>query len=476
MAIDYSGLFATPTDLRNKRMDALQQQRAQVGTMGGSMAGLLGQVAAGGGALGAQLAENIGQGFGLQTRQEKEAVKDQVAMQDVMSGNLVKMKNLRTKLGQTKNADPRMLMVLNQRIDEAEAKVKAGIDRDRQISREAAQDSRAEQASQRAEQASQRAAQQFQFTVEDRETAATVLEKETKAQTAKRGAAVKYLKDDFPDFAGLVAAGFPAEDYLKLASESKKLDLTEVGTYNNGTQEFMGGVSNGQLMAADGSGQFVPVGNATGIVQGKLTAAKGSGEATKGQIGQVTALANLRQGASALIEAATPQIKDPDGSFFGGTIPDPKFKEAFLSRVAQRANDIVADSKGAKNFGVASSEAMDEALKKLEDELPVTLSPEARLAQMQEENATALALGGTAVINGILSRWDKVNNEFVPVEQSVPANMDYSNLVNQYSTGGPTAGSTVLTGPEILQALKGYEGGLTEQDKANMGGYGNYLK
>lgn len=70
MAIDYSGLFASPADIRGQRIDNLMKERMAVKGMGGSMSGLLGQVAAGSGGM---LAEATAGVFGLKTAQEVEA-------------------------------------------------------------------------------------------------------------------------------------------------------------------------------------------------------------------------------------------------------------------------------------------------------------------------------------------------------------------------------------------------------------------
>lgn len=87
MALDMKGLFVNPAQLRQDRLDQLSARRAQLGTMGGSMAGLLGQVAGGGSILGEQLAEGIAGGLGLKTRQEKQAEQTQTAMKGINYGD-----------------------------------------------------------------------------------------------------------------------------------------------------------------------------------------------------------------------------------------------------------------------------------------------------------------------------------------------------------------------------------------------------
>lgn len=114
MAIDFAGMFADPNSFRDQRLQDLMQQRAGISQMGGSMNQLLGQVAAGGGATGAQLAEGIGGMFGLQTREEAQAkqlqdMASQVSMEDpVALGAFAKRLN---DMGMTKES----LLVLNKR-------------------------------------------------------------------------------------------------------------------------------------------------------------------------------------------------------------------------------------------------------------------------------------------------------------------------------------------------------------------------
>ena len=73
MADNIAGLFTNPNSYRDARLDELMKQRAAIGQMGGSMSGLLGQVAAGGGATGAMMAEGLGGLFGLSAPEEKKA-------------------------------------------------------------------------------------------------------------------------------------------------------------------------------------------------------------------------------------------------------------------------------------------------------------------------------------------------------------------------------------------------------------------
>ena len=114
MAIDFAGMFTDPNSFRDERLQDLMQQRAGISQMGGSMNQLLGQVAAGGGATGAQLAEGIGGLFGLQTREEAQAkqlqdMASQVSMEDPIAlGAFAKRLN---DMGMTKES----LLVLNKR-------------------------------------------------------------------------------------------------------------------------------------------------------------------------------------------------------------------------------------------------------------------------------------------------------------------------------------------------------------------------
>lgn len=114
MAIDFAGMFADPTSFRDERLKDLMQQRAGISQMGGSMNQLLGQVAAGGGATGAQLAEGIGGMFGLQTREEAQAqkVQDMAKMIDMnQPEDLNQFAMALNDMGMTKEA----VMVLEKR-------------------------------------------------------------------------------------------------------------------------------------------------------------------------------------------------------------------------------------------------------------------------------------------------------------------------------------------------------------------------
>lgn len=79
MANTIAGMFADPNSFRDERLNDLMKQRQAIGQMGGSMNQLLGQVAAGGGATGAMMAEGLGGMFGMQTPEEAKAAEIQRA-------------------------------------------------------------------------------------------------------------------------------------------------------------------------------------------------------------------------------------------------------------------------------------------------------------------------------------------------------------------------------------------------------------
>ena len=81
MANTIAGMFADPNSFRDERLNDLMKQRQAISNMGGSMNQLLGQVAAGGGATGAMMAEGLGGMFGLKTREEAQAAQ----LQDMAS-------------------------------------------------------------------------------------------------------------------------------------------------------------------------------------------------------------------------------------------------------------------------------------------------------------------------------------------------------------------------------------------------------
>jgi hypothetical protein len=122
MALDMKGLFVNPAQIRAKRMEDLMQQRRQLAQMGGSMSGLLGQVAGGGSVLGQQLAEGIGRGLGLKTQEEAMAEQQMQQAKAVMSGDMTKLVDLREKLMADPNANPAMISAIDQRLGKLQEK------------------------------------------------------------------------------------------------------------------------------------------------------------------------------------------------------------------------------------------------------------------------------------------------------------------------------------------------------------------
>ena len=73
MATNIAGLFTSPEELRQQRIADIERQRQAISGMGGSWDSLLGQVAASGGLIGNQLAENAAGMFGMKTAEEAKA-------------------------------------------------------------------------------------------------------------------------------------------------------------------------------------------------------------------------------------------------------------------------------------------------------------------------------------------------------------------------------------------------------------------
>ena len=76
MALDMnqmSGMFVNPADLRRNRINEIMKQQQGLSGLGGSMSGLLGQVAGMGGVTGSMLAEGIAGATGMKTAQEARA-------------------------------------------------------------------------------------------------------------------------------------------------------------------------------------------------------------------------------------------------------------------------------------------------------------------------------------------------------------------------------------------------------------------
>lgn len=94
----YAGLFTSPEQIRQKRLDDLAKQQMMVSGSGGSWDQLLGQVAASGNLLGNQLTESMAGMFGMKTKEEDKAAQ----IQDMAS-------NLNLETAQGKKLMARML-------------------------------------------------------------------------------------------------------------------------------------------------------------------------------------------------------------------------------------------------------------------------------------------------------------------------------------------------------------------------------
>lgn len=75
--MDISGMFTSPQEIRQARLDDLRKRQAANSQMGGSYNQLLGQIAAGGGVTGGMLAEGLGRAFGMKSAEEAQAEKIQ---------------------------------------------------------------------------------------------------------------------------------------------------------------------------------------------------------------------------------------------------------------------------------------------------------------------------------------------------------------------------------------------------------------
>ena len=81
--LDMQGLFTTPSELRARRLTDLAKQQQALSASGGSMSGLLAQVAGGGNIMGQMLAEGIASRAGLKTQEEAQAEKAQSVLGQV---------------------------------------------------------------------------------------------------------------------------------------------------------------------------------------------------------------------------------------------------------------------------------------------------------------------------------------------------------------------------------------------------------
>ena len=135
--MDLKGLFQNPALIRQKRLEDLMQQRQAISGMGGSMSGLLGQVAAGGSVLGQQMAEAIGQGMGLKTAEEVAAERNIEQANLIQSAdNLTRLKAVRKRIMDTPNANPVLLEQVNKRIEAEEQAISARADKAYERSRD----------------------------------------------------------------------------------------------------------------------------------------------------------------------------------------------------------------------------------------------------------------------------------------------------------------------------------------------------
>lgn len=133
MANTIAGMFADPNSFRDERLNDLMKQRQAISNMGGSMNQLLGQVAAGGGATGAMMAEGLGGMFGLSTREEQKAAELQAMAENMdltTSGGLAEFARMLNGLGYTTEA----IKVLEKR-DSVLDRERAEIDRQERIAK-----------------------------------------------------------------------------------------------------------------------------------------------------------------------------------------------------------------------------------------------------------------------------------------------------------------------------------------------------
>ena len=125
MALDMSGLFVNPALIRSKRIEEIAKQQQALGGLGGSMSGLLGQIAGGGNVMGQLLAEGIAQQTGMKTKEEREAEAAQSILGTLDPNNpdtYVNAAKAMQKAGLTKVS----LSLLTEGKRLADAKLKAG--------------------------------------------------------------------------------------------------------------------------------------------------------------------------------------------------------------------------------------------------------------------------------------------------------------------------------------------------------------
>ena len=125
MASIFDGMFTSPEEVKNKRMQDIMDARTRLSQSGGSMNQLLGQVAGQGLLTGRSIGEAVGSMAGLSTKSEQKAAELQAMMQSVdptdpdALANIAKMMN---ELGYTKEAiailERRNAVLSNQREQE----------------------------------------------------------------------------------------------------------------------------------------------------------------------------------------------------------------------------------------------------------------------------------------------------------------------------------------------------------------------
>lgn len=127
MAVDakqFQGMFTTPAQIRSNRISDIMAQQQSLAGLGGSMSGLLGQVAGAGGIAGQMLAEGLAGATGLQTQEERQAQVVQDAFRASNSNDLNKMRAARKRL-QDSGAPAQAIMMIDQQIAAKEQQISA---------------------------------------------------------------------------------------------------------------------------------------------------------------------------------------------------------------------------------------------------------------------------------------------------------------------------------------------------------------
>lgn len=126
--VGLEGLFTTPDQIRNNEVAQLQKQGANLSYLGGSMSGLLGQLAASGGITGSALGMGVRDALGMQTEEQKKAADIASLVKSVDFNNPDSLQNAAlqlNKLGYAKEAIAlidrgRQVAVENMKIEDAE--------------------------------------------------------------------------------------------------------------------------------------------------------------------------------------------------------------------------------------------------------------------------------------------------------------------------------------------------------------------